>query len=146
VTSELGRFTGTVVHGDGRGKGLGFPTANLDTPVSGCVNGVYAGWVRIDGSGRWRQATISVGDNPTFENVGASRVECYIHDFNADLYGARIDTVLVSFIRDMRAFGDVDALVARATEDVATSRRILMSSSAPGRRRERSGSRISRSS
>lgn len=121
----LGTYTGTVVHGDGRGKSLGFPTANLDTVVEASAHGVYAGRVRVGGHGPWRPATISIGDNPTFVDAGARRIECHLHDCDEDLYGVTLDVELVAFIRPMDVFRDVGDLVRQTAKDVAASRRIL---------------------
>ncbi len=76
---------GIVVHGDGRGRELGFPTANLDVPQGLLIppDGVYAGWTRD------RLAAISIGTNPQFDGV-ERRVEAHLLDFDDDLYDQRL--------------------------------------------------------
>lgn len=79
------RFTGTVIPGNGRGKGLGFPTANLAVEDDKPDDGVYSAWVQL-ASGSWVGATVSVGSNPTFKNVRDRRMECHLHDHGRDIY------------------------------------------------------------
>ena len=134
------RFTGTVVHGDHRGRELGFPTANLEVPNNrACpVDGVYAGWVeRLDGRDghgaplgpdarpeRW-PAAISVGTNPTFD--GASRrVEANVLDrTDLELYGAQIAVDFCDRVRGQVKFDGVSALIEQMTDDVSHVRVLL---------------------
>ena len=128
------RVEGVVVRGRQRGRGLGFPTANLETLPHTAVpgDGIYAGWLtRLDTDGteleRW-PAAISVGTNPTFD--GRERtVEAYALDRNdLDLYG---DHVAVDFVARLRAtlkFGSIDDLVAQMHIDVDDARRLLTAS------------------
>src|SRR5690625_3494669 len=101
------RFTGTVIPGNGRGKGLGFPTANLAVEDDKPGDGVYSAWVQL-ADRTWVGATVSVGSNPTFKNVKDRRMECHLHDHKRDIYGERIEVVLVRFLRPMIAFNDAD--------------------------------------
>lgn len=124
----LGRWhsvRGEVVHGDARGRELGFPTANLGGAVEGLIpaDGVYAGAVVIDGVER--DAAISVGVNLTFEPEGEPRVEAYVLDFAGDLYGKTMEVRFAQRIRSMLPFDSVDALIARMHEDVDETREIL---------------------
>lgn len=121
---------GEVVHGEARGRELGFPTANLGEhaasgDLEGLVpaDGVYAGWALVDGV-RY-QAAISVGVNLTFEAEGIPRVEANLLDFDGDLYGTRIEVQFVDRLRGMAAFPSADALVERIHEDVRQTRAIL---------------------
>ena len=128
AAAMLGRMhavRGVVVHGDARGRELGFPTANLGGAVEGLIpaDGVYAGTVVI--AGEERQAAISVGVNLTFEPEGDPRVEAFVLDFAGDLYGAPMEVRFAERIREMLPFESVDALVARMHEDVAETRAIL---------------------
>jgi riboflavin kinase/FMN adenylyltransferase len=121
------RVEGVVVHGDHRGRGLGFPTANLDVDPRAAVpaDGVYAGVLeRADGS-RW-PAAVSIGTNPTFDGV-ARRVEAYVLDQpdTLDLYGEAVALDLVERLRGMERFADVDALVAQMAADVEQARALL---------------------
>ena len=98
---------GIVVRGDGRGRELGFPTANLDVPAGLLVppDGVYAGWARD------RRAAISIGTNPHFDGV-ERRVEAHLLDFDGDLYGQRLVVEIWSSIREQRRFDSLEELVA----------------------------------
>ncbi len=133
ATRALGRphrVDGVVERGDQRGRELGFPTANLRTDAWAAVpaDGVYAGRaVRLDEWGRTIPgpalgiAAISVGTNPTFE-VRQRRVEAYILDFDADLYGDALGIEFIARLRGMEKFDSVDALVAQMHNDVNRTR------------------------
>ena len=130
----LGRhhvLAGEVVHGFARGRELGFPTANLETDVQGMIpaDGVYAGWVHDAHGGVW-PAAISIGSNPTFEDVSRV-VEAHVidrHDERVedfDLYGQHIEVEFVARLRGMVAYEGVEKLVAQITQDVDEARAIL---------------------
>lgn len=121
---------GTVVHGDARGRELGFPTANLGGELEGLrpADGVYAGWALIDEEPH--KAAISVGANVTFNPEGEPRVEAFLLDFEGDLYGQRIELRFVERLRGMVAFPNVDALLVRMQEDVRVTRTILLGKNA----------------
>jgi riboflavin kinase/FMN adenylyltransferase len=108
---------GVVVRGDGRGRELGFPTANLDVPGGLLVppDGVYAGWARD------RRAAVSIGTNPHFGGV-ERRVEAHLLDFDGDLYGERLVVELWTPIREQRSFGSLEELVAAIGADVERTR------------------------
>jgi riboflavin kinase / FMN adenylyltransferase len=115
------RVEGVVVHGDHRGRELGYPTANLDVPADLAVpaDGVYAGW--LDGMA----AAVSVGTNPTFGGIGR-RVEAYAIDrVGLELYGRLMALDLVARLRPMVTFTDVEALTTQMAIDVEQSRRRL---------------------
>ena len=131
MTAHIAWLSGIVIHGDGRGNALGFPTANLDVPASGCADGVYAAWARIGDEPRWRQATASIGDNPTFGDVMETRVEAHIHDYSGNLYGMRMELQLVAVIRGMTAFDDVETLISRTADDLLVSERLLATIAPP---------------
>ena len=108
---------GIVVRGDGRGRELGFPTANLDVPSDLLVppDGVYAGWVRDS------RAAVSIGTNPHFDGVDR-RVEAHLLDFDGDLYGERLVVEIWSPIREQRRFHSLEGLVAAIGDDVERTR------------------------
>jgi riboflavin kinase / FMN adenylyltransferase len=108
---------GIVVHGDGRGRALGFPTANLDLPPTLLVppDGVYAGWTR------GRRAAISIGTNPHFDGV-ERRVEAHLLDFDEDLYDQRLVVEVWSRLREQQRFDSLDELVAAIGSDVEHAR------------------------
>ncbi|MEV8266539.1 bifunctional riboflavin kinase/FAD synthetase [Microbacterium sp. NPDC076911] len=132
----LGRrhaVSGEVVHGQKRGRELGFPTANLETALNGFVpaEGVYAGWLVDHGaSGASRTvasadrsvrypAAVSIGTNPTFGDVVIRQVEAYVLDeTELDLYGHEVSVEFVSHIRGMVAFDGIEPLIAQMTKDV----------------------------
>jgi riboflavin kinase/FMN adenylyltransferase len=108
---------GIVVRGDGRGRELGFPTANLDVPEGLLVppDGVYAGWARD------RRAAVSIGTNPHFDGV-ERRVEAHLLDFDGDLYGERLVVELWASLREQRRFDSLEGLVAAIGDDVERTR------------------------
>jgi riboflavin kinase / FMN adenylyltransferase len=108
---------GIVIRGDGRGRELGFPTANLDVPEELLVppDGVYAGAVGD------RRAAVSVGSNPHFDGV-ERRVEAHLLDFDEDLYGQRLVVEIWRLIRGQRRFDSLDELVAAIGDDVEQTR------------------------
>jgi riboflavin kinase/FMN adenylyltransferase len=129
----LGRdfdVSGRVVHGAGRGRGLGMPTANIDpdTPLLPAP-GIYAVWVELlDGGGAGRArlpAAASLGTNPTFEASSDLRLEAHILDFDGDLYGQRLRVGFVERLRGERRFPGADELMAQIHQDIADTRRIL---------------------
>jgi riboflavin kinase/FMN adenylyltransferase len=128
VTAErmLGRpysLPGKIVSGAGRGRTLGFPTANVapDRPVL-VAPGVYACTCVVGGAGY--RAVVNVGVRPTFGEETLA-VEAYLLDFSGDLYGQTVSLVFVSRVREERRFPSVDALRAQIAEDVETARRRL---------------------
>lgn len=124
----LGReyeLTGIVVHGDHRGRELGFPTANLfwlGNPVIP-ADGVYAGWL-IVGNQRF-PAAISVGANPQFAGI-ERRVETYVLDRDdLDLYDQEVTVVFVAHLRGQLVFDGLEGLVVQMAQDVAATRGVL---------------------
>jgi riboflavin kinase/FMN adenylyltransferase len=115
---------GTVVPGAGRGRDLGFPTANLRTPDGILLpgRGVYAGRAGLDG--RWWTAAINVGINPTFGEEPL-HVEAYLLDFDGDVQGRVLSVELWQRLRDEERFDSADALAARMAEDVARTRALV---------------------
>ncbi len=138
ATEALGRphrVEGVVVRGDGRGRVLGFPTANVAPPMFSAIpaDGVYAAWFTVLGHGPMMgtvipgeryQAAVSVGTNPTFS--GRTRtVEAFVLDTNADLYGQHVAVDFISRIRGMEKFNRVEELVAEMKRDADKARAIL---------------------
>jgi len=116
------QLTGTVVRGDGRGRELGFPTANLAFAYRPALPalGIYAGIV----NGR-TGALVSVGRRPTFHADGEIVVEANLLDWSGDLYEQVITVELVSRLREERSFPSADALVAQMRADETDARRAL---------------------
>lgn len=144
--------SGTVVGGNGRGKNLGFPTANLSVESASEVpaDGVYSCLVRVlsasasaadrdttDGAasaGTERYgATMSVGRNPTFDDVPDNRLEVFLHDFEGDLYGSRLEVTVLKRLRGMIRFDTVAELIEWTELDVAASKTYLATATATDR-------------
>lgn len=124
----LGRYhqlKGRVVPGVGRGRQLGFPTANLEleSPCIMPLNGVYAAYVYV-GSARYA-AAINIGFRPTFGAAGRT-LEAHLLDFEGDLYGQKMVVQFVERLRDERRFPDANALRAQIARDIARARDILL--------------------
>ena len=129
----LGRpyvLEGPVERGEGRGTGLGVPTANLRVDPGRCIPsaGAYAGW--LDAGDGWRPAATGIGTRPTFGG-GAVTVEAHVLDFKGDLYDREVRLALVRRLRPERTFGSVAALVAAMTHDIARTRTVLAHSPPP---------------
>ena len=127
VRSLLGRhfaLDGSVERGVGRGKDLGFPTANLRVAPDRALpcDGIYATWALL-GDQRHMAAT-SVGTRPTFEDTDRT-VEAFLLDFNGDLYGRETRLEFVRRLRDDVKYDSVDALTEQMGKDVRETRRVL---------------------
>src|SRR5262252_8184937 len=115
--------TGKVVHGDRRGRELGFPTANLRLdPGCGLRHGVYA--VRVEVEGRRFDGVANFGRRPMFD-TGAVLLEVFLFDFAGDIYGATLDVAFVHWIRPELAFDTVNDLVRRMDENCGLARAAL---------------------
>lgn len=115
---------GTVIHGDGRGRTIGFATANLDVWDEQMLpaNGVYAGWARV--GGETFMAVANVGRRPTFEGQ-IVRLEAHLLDFDRPIYGERMAFEFVARLRDEQRFDGIDALVAQIHRDAEQGRALL---------------------
>jgi riboflavin kinase/FMN adenylyltransferase len=126
----LGHFysaSGTVVHGDSRGRRIGIPTANLDiwpellTPASG----VYATWA-VFGDHRLPAVT-NIGVRPTFEQQAvASRIETHLLDFDEDLYFHDLTLEFVERLRSEQRFDSIQALIEQIHSDIDRARKVLL--------------------
>ena len=128
------RIRGRVVHGAGRGRELGFPTANLegiDTLLP--REGIYAG--RAHAAGRLWPAAISLGPNPTF-GEGRLKVEVHLLDYHGSLYDHQIEVDFLARLRDIVRYGSVDALVVQMNHDLEATRRIAAAHHAVHRRKQ----------
>ncbi|HEX3518407.1 MAG TPA: riboflavin biosynthesis protein RibF [Solirubrobacteraceae bacterium] len=114
------QVSGEVVHGDARGRELGFPTANL-VPEETLVcpgHGVYA--CLADG----RPAAVSIGVRPTFQTGRGELIEAYILDFDGDIYASQLRLEFVARLRGERRFADPESLIAQMHRDVERTRQI----------------------
>lgn len=131
ATTVLGRHPdvrGVVVHGLKRGRELGFPTANLSTIVDAFVpaDGVYAGWLVDHDTGIRHPSAISVGTNPTFDDVLVRQVEAHVlGETGLDLYGHDVTVEFVERLRGMVAFEGIDKLMVQMGADVTDAARAL---------------------
>ena len=119
------RLDGIVVHGEKRGREIGYPTANLGDLDNQCIpsDGVYAGWLTV-GIDRW-PAAISIGTNPTFVGVRARQVEAYALDqTDLDLYSKRATIEFGWRLRDTLAFDGLEPLLVQMAKDCAKAREL----------------------
>lgn len=143
----LGRpfdLDGIVEHGDARGTGLGYPTANvgIDPSIAAPPVGVYAGRARAMGEGRdgeeggtgpglWFPAATNVGVNPTFGGDGPPRIETFLIGFEGDLYGRSLRVEFWERLRDEKRFDSVDALVEQIGRDVEATEAVVAARARP---------------
>ncbi len=131
AAEALGRSVdvrGEVVHGLKRGRELGFPTANLSAAVDSFVpaDGVYAGWLVDHDTGIRHPSAISVGTNPTFDDVLVRQVEAHvIGETDLDLYGHDVTVEFVERLRGMVAFEGIEKLMRQMAQDVEDASRVL---------------------
>jgi riboflavin kinase / FMN adenylyltransferase len=112
-----------VIHGDARGRDLGYPTANLKLEAGcGLKFGIYA--VRVGHAGLRYDGVASFGRRPTFDD-GPPLLEVHLFDFSGDLYGASIDVAFLAWIRSELKFASIAELVSRMEEDCRLARAAL---------------------
>ncbi|MBR1164140.1 bifunctional riboflavin kinase/FAD synthetase [Bradyrhizobium elkanii] len=115
--------TGKVVHGEKRGRDLGYPTANIRLDKHcGLKHGIYA--VRVGKGSQRFDGVASFGRRPTFDN-GAPLLEVFLFDFKGDLYDAVLDVAFIGFIREELKFDTIEALIRQMDEDSAKARALL---------------------
>ncbi len=119
------RLRGEVVHGDGRGSSLGFPTANVEPDP--CVlrpgGGVYAAWAAV--GGRAWPAVVNVGTRPTFGEGGQATVEAHLVGFSGTIYGRSLEILFVERMRDEMRFATSGSLSRQIDADIADALRAL---------------------
>lgn len=121
---------GEVIHGDKRGRALGYPTANIAPPPSTRLrHGIYA--VRVGHRGRLLEGVANFGVRPTFATTAGPLLEVFLFGFAGDLYGETLEVSFLDWIRPEARFDSVEALVARIREDESAARAIL-ASAGPG--------------
>lgn len=130
ASNGLGHFYeifGEVVHGDGRGRTIQIPTANLELPVDKLIptNGVYACWARVEGVRK--AAVTNIGTRPTF-TIGEQtlHVETHLLDHQGEIYGRQLNLEFVERLRPEQRFSSVEALVGQIHSDIALARKILL--------------------
>lgn len=118
-------LNGTVVHGDKRGKKIGFPTANIHPENPEKVipkKGVYAVWVRVNG--RYHKGMMNIGVRPTFDGHEQT-LEVHIFDFDKDIYGKDIQVQFVERVRDERSFNGIEDLKKQLEADQKKVQEVL---------------------
>jgi riboflavin kinase/FMN adenylyltransferase len=129
AAAGLGRpysLSGAVVPGDGRGRTIGIPTANVEAAPEKAIpaNGVYACLAQIDGE--MHKAVVNIGLRPTFTGAEALvRIEAHVLDYSNDLYGKTMRLDFVDRLRPEQKFSGVEALVAQIQADIVKAREIL---------------------
>ncbi|HRE49455.1 MAG TPA: bifunctional riboflavin kinase/FAD synthetase [Aggregatilineales bacterium] len=121
------RLQGEVIHGDHRGRTIGFPTANLAVWEEQVIpaNGVYACYAQIDSEAERYQAVTNIGVRPTFGAADGVRIEAHLLDFDRDIYGRHVILELVERLRGEQKFPNLEGLIAQISADAAEGRRIL---------------------
>ncbi|GEC51517.1 riboflavin kinase/FMN adenylyltransferase [Bradyrhizobium japonicum] len=115
--------TGKVIHGEKRGRDLGYPTANIRLDKHcGLKHGIYA--VRVGKGSQRFDGVASFGRRPTFDN-GAPLLEAFLFDFKGDLYDAVLDVAFIGFIREELKFDTIEALIRQMDDDSAKARAVL---------------------
>src|SRR3984893_5019560 len=115
--------TGEVIHGEKRGRDLGYPTANIRLPAScGLKHGIYA--VRVGRGAERLDGVASFGRRPTFDN-GAPLLEIFLFDFKGDLYGQVLVVAFIAFLREELKFEGIEPLVRQMDDDSAKARAAL---------------------
>ncbi len=118
-------LNGTVIHGDKRGKKIGYPTANIQPDNQKKIipkKGVYAVWVRV--SGEYYGGMMNIGNRPTFEG-DENRMEVHLFDFDRDIYGKDVQVQFVSRLRDEKSFSGIDQLTEQLRRDEEKARDVL---------------------
>jgi riboflavin kinase / FMN adenylyltransferase len=115
--------SGKVIHGDKRGRELGFPTANVTLDAAcGLRHGIYA--VRVGLGGRHYDGVASFGRRPMFDS-GVVLLEVFLFDFAGDLYGRDLDVAFIAWLRDEEKFASVDDLIRQMQDDARRAREAL---------------------
>ena len=126
-------FTGKVRHGDGRGRTLQTPTANLHLPAAWCLpDGVYVVQVAAPQPGAWHWGVANVGTTPTFGGI-RRKLEVHVFDQNAALYGQTLRVHIRHYLRDVRRFADAAALQAQIRDDIARAHAFINQETSHGR-------------
>ncbi|MDP2964970.1 MAG: bifunctional riboflavin kinase/FAD synthetase [Pelolinea sp.] len=129
ANTMLGRWhaaSGEIVHGDGRGKHIGIPTANIEPWSEKLIPkiGVYATLAELNG--RLYQAVVNIGRRPTFYSIPAQQtIEVHLLDFNRDIYGSHLCLNFIKRIRDEVKFNSAEELMRQIRKDITDSREVL---------------------
>ncbi|MBT6146465.1 MAG: hypothetical protein HOH74_13600 [Gemmatimonadetes bacterium] len=117
------KIRGSVIAGDGRGRGIGYPTANVEAPIdalAGLQVGVYAAQA-CTADGENYTAVVNLGYQPTFAGKQL-RLEAHLLDYSGDLYGTEVCVCLIRYLREERTFAGVEALATQIEFDIDAAR------------------------
>ena len=115
--------SGEIIHGEKRGRELGYPTANMVLPTENALrHGIYAVQMRV--GGKLLDGVASFGRRPTFDN-GAALLETFVFDFDGDLYGKHVEVIFVKFLRGEEKFDSIDALISQMDKDSIDAQMVL---------------------
>lgn len=117
--------TGVVVHGEARGREMGYPTANIETTPGERLPGIGIYTVELAIDGQWYGGMASIGHNVTFGDNRPKTVEINLFDFHHEIYGERVKVRWHHYIRGEEKFADMAALMAKLAEDEQLSREFL---------------------
>lgn len=126
LLGEPYQVRGVVIHGEGRGRTIGFPTANIKQEAAYVIprQGVYAVMVQVDG--KRVPAVLNIGVKPTFhEKLPEPVMEAHLLDFSGDLYDKSITVQFISFLRSEKKFGSIDELIAQIKSDAEQASSVL---------------------
>ena len=121
-------LSGPVIHGDGRGRRINIPTANIDFPKQKVIpsNGIYVCWAAIGTRDAKFMAATNIGFNPTFTpEKNTPSLEAYLLDFDGDIYGAEVKLEFVTRLRDELKFSSVESLLEQIHDDINKTREML---------------------
>ncbi len=120
-----------VVHGQKRGRTIGFPTANMYlSDYQHPKHGIYAVWTRIEGEQEWRQGVANFGRTPTTGDRDPL-LEVFLFDFDGDLYGKELEVAFVEFLRPEAKFDGLAPLIAQMHKDTSKAKQILAKADKP---------------
>jgi riboflavin kinase len=115
---------GKVIHGEHRGRTIGFPTANIDFSAPWLENGVYGVRIKLNNCDYY--GVMNIGVKPTFHKVYEKSIEVHIIDFNQMIYGAFVQVEALFKIRDEQKFNNFQELQAQIKKDKETATSLLM--------------------
>lgn len=117
---------GTVIHGQKRGREIGFPTANIDVDAEYIIpkTGIYEGWINVENE--WYPAIINIGHNPTFNYSNKLSIEAHILNFNQQIYGQLVKLEFIKYLREEMKFNSIDELIAQMQNDKETAKKDLI--------------------
>lgn len=128
VTTILARayqLEGVVIKGEGRGKKIGFPTANVQVSSDLIVPGKGVYITRTTYKGMTYNSVTNIGQNPTFKNTDQIHIETNLFDFDLDIYGERLEIQFLKKVRDERKFPTVNDLISQIKHDVEEAKAFL---------------------